>query len=226
MSRARENRTNRRSIGMRLVEALTGEQIVRLLDAVFMIWDKERVKELVSVVGEDVASTLSRLLDPRGSPRERVVSDDKIMEEWRGLWEEWEEVVSELGLEHGRYVFQVHHWEEPYFATESFSADLDRVAEKMLPLLDRVNKIGEEDEDVFEGALVEIESGIKGYPDWMGADQEGCELGPATTQCVLTWGWLSTSSAPDLVKRTTDLNNRFRIVRLCQAAPCMPPRNR
>ena len=47
----------------------------------------------------------------------------------------------------------------------------------MLPLLKKIHEIGEEDDDVFEGALLGIESGIEGYPEWMGADQDRCILG-------------------------------------------------
>jgi hypothetical protein len=205
------------SIGMRLAEALTKEQIVHLLDTVFRLWGKERMKELVSAMDEDVASTLSRLLDPKAPPKKRIVSDDKIMEEWGELWEKWEEIVFELGGEDGEYVYQEHHWEAPYFTADSFSEDLDR-AEKMLPLLVKIHEIGEEDDDVFERALPGIERGIEGYPEWMGADQNGCDLGAATTECVLRWGWLTTGSAPDFVRKTAEMENHFKIVGLSHAA--------
>ncbi len=209
---------NERSIAMRLTEALTKEQMVHLLDTAFRLWGKERIKELISAVDEDVASTVSRLLDSKSPPRERIASDDKIMEEWGWLWAKWQEVISELGREHGRYVYQEHHWEELYFTPDSFSDDLDRVAEKMLSLLKKVQEIGEEDNGVFDGALIEIESGIEGYPEWMGADQDGCELGPPTTECVLTWGWLTTGSATDFVRNTAEMETRFKIVVLNHAA--------
>ena len=48
---------NERSIGMRLAEALTKEQIVHLLDTAYRLWGKEAMKELISAVDEDVAST-------------------------------------------------------------------------------------------------------------------------------------------------------------------------
>ena len=76
---------NERSIGMRLSEALTKEQIVHLLDTAYGLWGKAGMKELIAAVDEDVASTLSRLLDPKAPPRERIVSDDKLMEEWGEL---------------------------------------------------------------------------------------------------------------------------------------------
>jgi hypothetical protein len=72
---------NERSIGMRLAEAPTKEQIVHVVDTAFRLWGKARMRELTSAVDEDVASTLSRLLDPEVPPRERIVSDDKLMEE-------------------------------------------------------------------------------------------------------------------------------------------------
>jgi hypothetical protein len=209
---------NERSIGMRLAEALTKEQIVHLLDTAYRLWGKEAMKKLISVVDEDVAATLSRLLDPKAPPKERIVSDDKRMEEWGELWEKWEEIVFELGGEKGEYVYQEHHWEEPYFAADSFTDDLDQVAQKMLPLLKKIHAIGEEDDDVFEGALLGIEGGIEGYPEWMGADQDRCTLGAPTTECVLRWGWLTTGSAEDFVRNTAALESRFKIVGLSHAA--------
>jgi hypothetical protein len=83
---SQEIQVNGRSIGLRLAEALTKKQMVHLLDTAFRLWDKKRIKELISAVAEDVASTVSRLLESKSPPRERVVSDSKIMEEWGGLW--------------------------------------------------------------------------------------------------------------------------------------------
>ena len=207
-----------RSIGMRLVEALTKEQIVHLLDTVFGLWGKERTKELVSSVDEDVSSTLSRLLDPKAPQKEHIVSDDKIMEKWGELWEKWEDFVFELGGEDGKYVYQEHHWEEPYFTPDSFSDDLDKVAGKMLPLLKKICEIGEEDDDVFERALLGIEGGIKGYPEWMGADQNRCDLGALTTECVLRWGLLVSGSVEEFARKTAAMESRFKIVELSHAA--------
>jgi hypothetical protein len=175
------------SIGMRLAEALTEDQIIHLLDTAFRMWGTDGMRQLISRVNQDVAATLAQLLDPVAPPKERIVSDDKLMEEWRELWEHWGDIVAELGDERGRYADQEHDWEAPYFAAESLSEDLDRVAEQMLSLLQNVHEIGEEDDGAFAGALLEIERGIKGFPEWMGADQNECGLGPATTRCLLEW---------------------------------------
>jgi len=207
-----------RSIGMKLADALTKNQIVHLLDTVFRLWGKERTNELISAVDEDVSSTLSRLLDPKAPPKGRIVSGDKIMEEWGELWKKWDEIVFELGGEDGEYVYREHHWEAPCFTSDSFCDDLDKVAGKMLPLLKKIHEIGEEDDDVFEQALLGIERGIEDYPEWMGADQNGCGLGAPTTECVLRWGWLTIGSAPDFVRKTAEMENRFKIVGLSHAA--------
>jgi hypothetical protein len=203
-----------RSVGARLIEALTEEQVVHLLDTAFRLWGKTRMKELISAVDEDVASTLSGLLDPERAPRERIVSDSRIMQEWGELWGQWGKVAFELGDEEGEYAYQEHHWEEPYFDAYSFFADLDKVAEKMLPMLKDIHEIGEEDDDVFEGALVDIETGIGGYPEWMGADQDGCSLGASATRCVLEWERLAAGSAQDFVEKVAALENRLKIVEL------------
>lgn len=206
------------SVGMRVLDALTREQMVHLLDTVVGVWGGKGMHELLGALDEDVASTLTRVMDPEAAPGERIVSDDKKMEEWRGLRHQWEEIVSELGGEDRRYAEYEHHWEEPYFAAEAFMYDLDLVAEQMVPLVESIYEIGDEEDDWFEGALADIEDGIKGYPDWMGADQDYCTLGSQTSHCVLKWGQLAAGSAGDLIARIAEMQGRLKIVKLNSGA--------
>jgi hypothetical protein len=203
-----------RSIGLRLTEALTQEQIIHLLDTAFRLWGRERMRELIAAVDQDVAATLSRLIEPGGAPMKRIVSDSKIMQEWRELWGQWDKVVSELGDEEGGYAYREHHWEEPYFDARSFASDLDKVAERMRPFLKEIHEIGEEDDDVFDGALVDIDTGMEDYPEWMNAGEQGCSLGASATECVLEWERLAANSARDFVEKIAAMEDRWSFVGL------------
>jgi hypothetical protein len=122
---------------MRILEALTREQVTHLLDTVLKMRGKQGMEKLLGALDEDVASTLARLLQPGAASQKRI--------------------VSELGDEEGRYAEREHHWEEPYFAAQDFASDLDEVAEQMLPMLETVHEIGDDGDDLFEGALTDIE---------------------------------------------------------------------
>jgi hypothetical protein len=92
--------------------------------------------------------------------------------------------------EKGQYVCQDNDWDPPYFDGYSLAEDLDRIAEKMLPRIEKIYELGVEKENIFLEALQEIENGIHSLPEWLGADQDSFELGKATTQCILKWEWL------------------------------------
>ena len=55
-------------IGRRLLEAMTREQVALLLDALFGSLDPQRKKALLASVTEEMAETISRILDPAQAP--------------------------------------------------------------------------------------------------------------------------------------------------------------
>jgi len=183
-------KTDAIALGRRLVRALTKEQVVELLTAVFDVFDKKKLNELTAKLDQDVAATLSRLLTAKPADHKRtapkqIVSAQKDIAEWDKLWSAWDEVAMEVGNEEGKYIYQENHWDTPYLAADDLSDALDEIAEKMLPRLERIYKSGAVEESVFAGGLHDIEDGINSLPEWMGADNEGIGLGPIATQCVL-----------------------------------------
>jgi uncharacterized protein (DUF1697 family) len=203
-----------KTIGYRLMEAMTKDQIAHMLDAIFDLWDSRKIDDLLQKLNKDVATTLSRLVFSQTSSPERISSDEKYREEWEQLWGEWEELIYEVGDEEGRYAEQEHHWEEPYFDGYSLAVDLDKVAEKMLPILDKIYRLGIEDDNLFEEELSTIDYHIKEYPEWMSADHEGCYLHHAVTQCVLKWEWLASKSAMTFVERMIEIEKRLNLIGL------------
>jgi hypothetical protein len=205
-------------MGMRILEALTREQVTHLLDTVLRIYGNQGREKLLGALDDDVASTLTRLLHPGAASGKRIVSDDRQLQEWTEHWRHWSRIVSELGDENGRYAVRDRDWDAPRFAAEDLAADLEQVAEQMLPMLESVYETGNEGDELFEGALVDMENDISAYPEWMGADEDSCTLGPQTTQCVLRWGRLGTGSAADLVSRVAELQAGLKTVTLSSQA--------
>ncbi len=182
-------------LGRELMRALTNKQVEDLLTTIFDLLDEQKLNELRSTVDKDLATTLSRLIatktpDAKPSSPKRIISDQKYIEEWESLWSEWADIALEVSEEKGQYVCQENDWDPPYFDGYALAEDLDRIAEKMSPHIEKIYKLGAEKENVFLEGLQEIENGIHGLPDWLGADQDSFELGQATTQCILKWEWL------------------------------------
>ncbi|MCF6290047.1 MAG: hypothetical protein L3J03_03480 [Desulfobacterales bacterium] len=149
--------------------------------------------------------------DKKKKKKEGRPSTAKYLEIWHQLWNQWHNLVIEVGDEEGRYAYQDVHWEPPCFDCGSLADDLDEVAEKMLPLLDTIHNTGEEDLEIFAGAIDEIEDNIKSYPEWMcDFDHEEIYVGPVFTRCLLTWEKLHADSAASFADRLADLEAGWR----------------
>ncbi len=201
-------------IGKKLTDALTTDEIAWLLDAVFSSMNEQQITDVLHSVDKNIETTVSQLL-LSGKPKPgRIVSDNKFLEEWEKLWESWNDIVVELGDEDGKYVYQEHHWETPYFDSYQFAEDLDGVAVEMLPLLERIREMDEDEDTLYEGALKEIEDGIKGYPEWMGAEYGDCYLNAGVTECLVKWTWLCSDSAEIFLKRLGQIEDDLNLIGL------------
>jgi hypothetical protein len=205
------------SIGQRLVSGLTTAQTARLLDAVFTLWDASKTDKLLTEIDQDTAVTLSRLLN--SDPEESlgaVVSSEKYAEQWQQLWEDWNAIIMEVGDEEGEYVEQDADWEPPYFDGTAVAEDLEKIAIRMLPMMEKIYALDIQEADVFSEALEELEAAIGGYPEWMGAEEGECYLEPATTQCLLKWEWLLASDKPNseiiFIERIFDIENTLKTI--------------
>ena len=82
---------------------------------------------------------MSKILDAcEASASGKVeTSDARALEIWRGHWGEWEGHVAELSDDEGDYANHDEHWHPPYFEVHALATDLDAVAAKLSPELDR-----------------------------------------------------------------------------------------
>ncbi|NUM37414.1 MAG: hypothetical protein HUU50_22970, partial [Candidatus Brocadiae bacterium] len=185
----------------------------QILDILFDLLEEEKRKTLLCKVDQDIAEILAQILDSKKEKPTKAVSQRKLIEEWKDLWGEWENIVDEVGNEEGQYIYQEHHWEEPEFASDDMFEDLDTVAAKMWPYLEKIHKLVEKDK-IFEEALSEIEDGIDAYPEWMGANYDSCSAGTEVTRCLIYWNWLHSKSVEDFLKNIIKIENCFRYIEL------------
>lgn len=215
------------SIGQMLLKSLTSEQISNLLTVVSASTDLNMYMEEFEKIDIDMATTVKKILaaqkDSAGRGKtKRLASVQRIMEFWHSLWRNWDDIVSEVGDEDGKYAVQDQHWEPPYFDGWSLAQDLEPVAEDMLSLIKDV--YGEvDDPDFFLKALEEIDAQIGFYPEWMGVEHgEPCGLEEKVTRCVLKWLWLSSqherNPGQTLAEKAFDLADRFEMVALDENA--------
>lgn len=201
-----------KNIGQRINKALTCEQTDKLLTAFFSSLSGEQIAELLASLSSDTAETISKLIAPenRKSGSRQANSTAKNIEIWNDLWEKWHEIVADVGEEEGRYAYQENHWEPPCFDGSALADDLDKIAEKMLPLLDTIHETGYTDPDIFAAAIDEIEDQVKLYPEWMSDfDHEEIYVKKNVTRCVLQWEKLHSESTTEFVKRLATLQNEW-----------------
>ncbi len=208
-------------IGGLLVESLTKDQIVRLLDVLFSTIDMNHYRKMFEKVDLDMAETIGKIVEMRDSetiesPGARIASDQRIIELWNSLWGRWDSLIGEVGDEDGKYATQEEHWEPPYFNGPMLADDLERIAADIFSLIDDVYDLVD-DPDLFSEVLDEIDSSISSYPEGMEVEAgDGCTLGMNATRCILKWLWLSSKSETipgkaflDKVYEIKDLYSRF-----------------
>ena len=157
------------SIGQILMKSLTSEQITGLLTIVSASTDLNIYMEKFEKIDPDMAMTVKKILaaDKDSASRDetrRLTSLQRTMEYWSSLWRNYDDIVSEVGDEEGKYAVQDHHWEEPYFDGGSLALDLEPIADDMLTLMaDVYDEV--DDPDLFLNALEEIASLLTSWAD-------------------------------------------------------------
>ncbi len=214
--------------GSKLLSALTQDQIEKLLDTVGSDILLEKVVHEGKNTDPDMADTVKQILQPdirsksQKHKADRVISDSRLVEEWKELWGQWYDIIAEIGDEDGKYAVQEHHWEEPYFDGSAVASDLEKVGAGMYKRVDAVYDLINEP-DLFIKAIDEIDEAIQSYPEWMGADYgDGCVLEYQTTLCILKWLLLSCGNEKKqgvvILDKIEEVENRSDLVSLDMAA--------
>ncbi|MBT9318010.1 hypothetical protein [Leptothoe spongobia] len=187
-----------KSIGNRLLAALTEKEVGHLLDALMTTVSLEALDPIFSQLSENTQETIRQILttsqttESSDSSGSSPMSLAKLSQAWTQLWQDWDAIIWEASKEDGDYIQQEAHWEPPYFDDSSFSDNLDDIAEKMYPLIQTAVEHQFDPDQGFIPALLEAESDISaGMLEWIEI-VDGIYLGHHTTQCLLLWEWLTT----------------------------------
>ena len=160
-------------------------------------------ERLLAGLDGDTAETIRDVLEEatEGGPEHRhgkptLPSKDRVLEEWRRAWREWDDAVLESSDEEGPFVAQDHHWESPYFDLDALAERLEGIADRMLPLVPRVAADGLAlGFDFLAKLLEDVEEIGAGLPEWLGEPDWSWLFGPNVTSCLLRWEWLSSRRA-------------------------------
>jgi hypothetical protein len=184
------------SIGDHLIEALTQQEIICLLDALWATLPPDRQDEVLDQLPPDTRQTVQHILSPPDSAgaadvaSDKPVSTAKLEQTWATLWQDWNSVVAEAAEEDGDYMTQDEHWEPPYFDQHAFVNDLEEVAKKMRPLVQNAVQNHFSPNLGFAEALSLAEDEIStGMPEWIEI-HDGFYLEDNLTYCLFKWEWL------------------------------------
>ena len=217
------------SVGDHLFEALTQQEIIRLLDALWATLPSDRQDEVLDQLPPDTRQTVQHILSPPDSADaasaapDKPVSTAKLEQTWNELWREWYDIVDEASQEDGKYVIQEKSWEPPYFDETAVIYDLEAIAKKMRPLIPPAIEHYFSPSEGFAEAIAMMEDEISaGMPEWIYV--EGFYLEENLTICLLEWEWLSfirdaeiEEKAPDAIafaESILELENSFSQVAL------------
>src|SRR5579883_910412 len=228
MSKHNQNRSNSAdnlgSVGDRILAALTQQEISQLLDVLFGVLSDDLRSLALAQLQPNTQETVKQILAP--SPltqqanlaKSQPVSQAKLAQTWLKLWQQWDEIIGEASLEEGEYITREADWEPPYFDTYSFAENLDKVAQKMQPLVMVAFENRFNPDTGFASALLEAESEIRaGIPDWMDID-DGIHLEQYVSASLLLWEWLTVKDARqdafDFAQTIRQLEEEFECVSL------------
>jgi hypothetical protein len=197
------------SIGDHLFEALTQQEIIRLLEALWATLPPDKQDEVLAQLPPDTRQTVQHILSPPDSSGDAEAAPDKPMsmakleQTWNELWREWYEIVDEASEEDGKYVMQEESWEPPYFDETAVIYDLEEIAKKMRSLIPPAIEHSFSPSEGFAEAIAMMEDEIAaGMPEWIYV--EGFYLEENLTICLLEWEWLSIMRDAEIEEKAHD----------------------
>ncbi len=132
MSKQKQN-----NLGESILAALTQQEISQLLDVLFVTLPVEEREGALVQLPLDTQQTIQQILTPQQQVKQsQPVSLAKLAQTWSQLWQEWNEIVWEASQEEGKYIVQEVDWEPPYFDNYTIVEDLEKIAQKMQPLVE------------------------------------------------------------------------------------------
>ncbi len=166
----------------------------QVLAAALLSLDAVGLERLYTRLAQDTSTTLRTLLarldgDRTAAPQPSI---HRLEQEWRQAWSTWDDIIDASSDEEGEFIEQEAHWEAPYLDVYTIGKRLEAVAERLLPIADRVLSDGlEPDFELMDRVDDDIRAIGAGLPEWFGEHHFDGLLGPKLTALVLRWQRLS-----------------------------------
>ncbi len=173
----------------KLLEGLTSGQISDLLMQLINAMSEEDRKRFADELEPDVAEVFTAAAVSPGKnegAEEGPTTDAKFLQEFRDIVGDIHGIIMEVGDEEGAYILQEYHWETPSFDPYTLAEDIENCAQKLLPMLERAAKTGEEGEDLFLDMCEALSESIDYYPEYI-YTEEGAFFNQAATECSVVW---------------------------------------
>ena len=191
--------------------ALTADEFVLVVSAVFASIDEDGRERLLSSLPEDVAGVVGEVLSGVSNVARPRPTSDRVHAEWEQAFGGIEGLVFETEDEHETYVQQDEHWEPPWLDLYTFCNDMEPFAKKLRSLLPRVMSEGLHPKFDPRDFLVELEDGIGcGLPEWIDRFVDDLVLGPEFTGFLLDHAEIASAGGDadpfDLVESLLELD--------------------
>ncbi len=203
-----------------LLKGLTSRQIADLLMQLLNAMSEEERKQFADGLEADVAEVFkTAIVSPERTEKteESPTTDDKFMQEFRGVVGDIHGLIMEVGDEEGEYILQEHHWEPPSFDPYKLADDIDECAQKLLPMLERAAGTGKEDENLFMDMCEAVSETIDYYPDYI-YTEEGVFFNQVATECVIVWLELHSETKTQFLNKIIEFINADHCVTLDENA--------
>ena len=197
-----------KKIAPAFINGLTQNQLEEFIEKLFFTLSSEKIIEVFNHLSdpEEIIKLYQKITNPSDTGKEVSApsTEDKFIEEWKNLVFALNSIINDIGDEDGEYAEQYEHWNPQEFDAYQAASDMDKIFQKMLPLLKKAHILNIEKEIFFIELLDEIKNNIKMYPDWMGAEYSEFEFDSNGAECFLLWNWLFRNSMEDFVKKNVE----------------------
>lgn len=194
--RGSESRAARR-LHSRLEETLSEAELSRVLTEALLGLDEAGLDRVAERLDADTAAAVRAALQsvaPRQARQRKkatkapVPSKAKVRQEWAAAWNAWQACIFASGNEEGRYIDHQNDWDPPYLDTCTLATDLERAAERMLALVQRVVEDSlEPGLDLTTALLGSLDQIGDGLPEWIRSYEDCGPAGPQATRLALEW---------------------------------------
>jgi len=212
-------KNDRNSTGYHIYKSLTEKQLISLLDEIFSQLDEKKIGKILGNLDNDISATLTSIFSLKDSTEEgsviSIASDEKCIEEWNSLWEEWERIASQVGDDKGIYVNDDDDSDEVIFDGDKLMEDLEIIGKRMLPLIQKIYRLNISENNIFLKKMGEIDNAIKDYSGWVRTDFDYFEwnTGYDLTSALLEWEWLEVKakklSVEEYLRYFIELESKF-----------------